>query len=183
MKKRCTASTVGERREIVTSVAPACCCHLGNVSIPCSNTSCCREGDAVPLCIPALLAAGVCEVPLSQTGVLVRRCCLHCLLCFLPSKNNNKKIIIIRVLICISENGFCLFCAALRFQNDPRVYLLALRGVVWGGIPLLPQNQPFTVSWVDPQWIYYIRSETFCCRRAAAYSFHRNGFVYCLWFA
>lgn len=41
---------------------------------------------------------------------------------------------------------FVVVFAAVRFQDDPRVYSLDLRGVVPGGIPLLPQTQQFAIS-------------------------------------
>lgn len=81
------------------------------VSTPRRGTSCCcgEEGEEVPLFIPARLDAGVSEMPLSQTGVLTRRC----LLCFLSlSPNNNNKI---PSLLCSSEvlcwlDFFFYFC-------------------------------------------------------------------------
>lgn len=120
------------------AVAPGCCCCLGNV---CQHHAVAQEEDTAPL-HPCSAEAVVFEVPLSQTGVLIPCCCLHCLSS--PTQTTKKSqfwYVAVRLFF---------FPATIRFQDDPRVYLLDLRGVVRGGIPLLPQNQQFTVSSADP---------------------------------
>lgn len=90
MKIRHTASTVWGRREIVTSVVVAAAAVMwAAVRRGCSTSLCSRS-----------TAAGGSVLPLSQIGVLIRCCCLHYPLLLLPA------------LICLSENGFCLFSAA-----------------------------------------------------------------------
>lgn len=62
-----------------------------------------------------------------------------------PPKHTHKKI---PALVCSSVIFFFLifFSATVRFQDDPTMYLLDLRGVFRGGIPPLPQKQQFMVS-------------------------------------
>ncbi|XP_064518483.1 protein FAM13C isoform X2 [Pseudopipra pipra] len=67
------------------------------------HTSCCAEEEEdAPLFVPAPLDAAVCEMPLSQTGVLIRRCCLHC---HLPPPTQTTTTTA-KSRLCIQENSF-----------------------------------------------------------------------------
>ncbi|XP_039238748.1 protein FAM13C isoform X1 [Pipra filicauda] len=66
------------------------------------HTSCCAEEEDAPLFVPAPLDAAVCEMPLSQTGVLTRRCCLHC---HLPPPTQTTTTTA-KSRLCIQENSF-----------------------------------------------------------------------------
>ena len=143
------------------------------MSTACSGTSGCGE-DAAPLRVPAPRGAAVCQVPLSQAGVLRRCCCRRYLLLPHPNKSTKK----ILALVCSSEIFF--FPAAVRFQDDPIAYLLVLRGVVQGEFHRCLQTRGLWYPELVPTECITSSYTTFCCRSTAACSFHRNGFIYCL---
>lgn len=149
------------RKSDCQAVIPGCRCCLGNV--------CQHHAEAQAAAAGSGRRRRCLSSSLLGSMLASQRCLCHkqersqgvvCVAFSPPAQTTTTTTTKIPSLLCSSEiflvfwSGCCFFSfifflfAAVRFQADPRVCSLDLRGVARGGIP--PQTQQFAISLADP---------------------------------